>query len=145
MSRRWFVIGRELSGNTRRTLTLLSFLLPLIAWALVSYVPWLWHPLVRIGSPGDVAWFKPGLLVERDVFHEENAKAIAGGGRAADGTRANPVFLPAPHAVARAFYTAFAAKPTLRGDLWLHESLWLSIRTIFWGFVISSLVGVPLG
>jgi len=27
----------------------------------------------------------------------------------------------------------------------LHESLWLSIQTIFWGFVVSSAIGVPLG
>jgi NitT/TauT family transport system permease protein len=27
----------------------------------------------------------------------------------------------------------------------LHESLWHSIKVIFWGFVISSLAGVPLG
>jgi NitT/TauT family transport system permease protein len=116
-------------------------------WALVSYVPWIWHPLVRVTEPGDVAWFKPGLLVERAVFAEENAKLIAtpGGGRSAEGVRANPVFLPAPHEVARAFWTAFTTKPILRGELWLHQSLWLSIKTIFWGFVISSLVGVPLG
>jgi NitT/TauT family transport system permease protein len=28
---------------------------------------------------------------------------------------------------------------------WLHESLWHSIQIIFWGFVASSIVGVPLG
>ena len=32
------------------------------------------------------------------------------------------VFLPAPHEVAKAFYTAFHTRPLLRGDLWLHES-----------------------
>ena len=125
-------------------LTFLSFLLPIALWALVSYVPWLWHPLVRVTEPGDVTWFKPGLLVERAVFAEENAKiAAAPNGRFAAGERANPVFLPAPHEVARAFWTAFTTKPILRGELWLHQSLWLSIKTIFWGFVISSIVGVP--
>jgi len=145
MSRPWFVIGKELNPRVRLVFTLLSFLLPLVVWALVSYVPFLWHPLVRVGSPGDVSWFKPGLLVDRAVFTEENAKAVVAGGRAADGIRANPVFLPAPHEVARAFYTAFNTKPLLRGDLWLHESLALSIKTIVWGFLLSSLIGVPLG
>jgi NitT/TauT family transport system permease protein len=28
---------------------------------------------------------------------------------------------------------------------WLHESLWHSIQVIFWAFVISSVLGVPLG
>lgn len=122
-------------------------MLPLAAWALLSYVPWLWHPLIRVTNPGDIAWFKPDLLVERAVFAGENAK-VAGAdpaGRPADGVRANPVFLPAPHEVARAFWTAFTTEPRLRGDLWLHESLWLSIKTIAWGFFISSLIGVPLG
>jgi len=27
----------------------------------------------------------------------------------------------------------------------LHESLWSSIQVIFWGFVLSSVIGVPLG
>ena len=145
-SRSWFVIGREVAPRSRRVLTLLSFLLPLGLWALVSYVPWIWHPLVRVTDPGDVTWFRADLLVERPVFAEENAKiAATPGGHPARGERANPVFLPAPHQVARAFWTAFATKPILRGELWLHESLWLSIQTIFWGFAISSLLGVPLG
>lgn len=146
MSRtRWFVIGKELPSRVRTVFTLLSFLFPLVVWSLVSYVPFIWHPLIKVGSPGDVSWFKSGLLVERAVFAEENAKVAAAGGHLADGTRANPVFLPAPHEVGKAFYTAFTAKPVLRGDLWLHESLALSIKTIFWGFALSSLVGLPLG
>ncbi|MEO6994831.1 MAG: ABC transporter permease subunit [Lacunisphaera sp.] len=142
---RWFVIGKDLPPRVRTGFTVLSFLLPLALWSLVSYVPFIWHPLIRIGSPGDVSWFTPGLLVERAVFAKENAKAVAAGGHVADGTRANPVFLPAPHEVAKAFYTAFHTEPILRGDPWLHESLALSIKTIFWGFMISSLFGVPLG
>jgi NitT/TauT family transport system permease protein len=143
----WFALGKPVSRGQQRTLTVLSFLLPLALWALVSYVPWLWHPLIRVTAPGDVAWFKPGLLVERAVFAEENARVTATNpaGAAATGERANPVFLPAPHRVAFAFWTAFTTEPVLRGDPWLHESLGVSVRTIFWGFLISSLLGVPLG
>lgn len=126
-------------------LALLSFLLPLLLWSAVSYVPWIWHPLMRVNDAGTVEWFKPGLLVERAVFAEENAKAVTAGGRAATGERANPVFLPPPHAVGRALWTAFTTKPVLRDELWLHQSLLLSIRTIFLGFMLSSLFGVPLG
>src|SRR4051812_1517834 len=120
---RWFAIGKEPAPRLRVTLTFLSFLLPLAVWALVSYVPWLWHPLVNVTSPGDIAWFKSGLLVERAVFEEENAKISAAGGHAAECTPANPVFLPAPHKVARAFWTAFTSEPARKGDVWLHESL----------------------
>src|SRR5262249_16924837 len=35
--------------------------------------------------------------------------------------------------------------PRLANEPWLHESLGHSIRTIFWGFLVSSLFGVPLG
>jgi NitT/TauT family transport system permease protein len=144
---RRLAIGQPVSPRARRTLTLLSFLLPLGLWALVSYVPWLWHPLVRVTDPGSVAWFAPGLLVERAVFAEENARIASAtpSGRLAVGERTNPVFLPAPHEVGRAFWTAFTTEPVLRGDVWLHESLAQSIKTIFWGFFISSLFGVPLG
>jgi len=56
-----------------------------------------------------------------------------------------PIFLPDPHEVARAFYTAFTTAPQRTGDFWLHESLWQSCKIIFWGFVCSALLGVPLG
>ena len=141
--RPWFQIGGDVSVSARRWLTLCSFLLPLVVWAAVSYVPWLWHPLVRIEDPGEVAWFQAGQLIEKSVFAEENAR-LPEAARAV-GAPANPVFLPAPHEVGRAFWTAFTTKPVLRGDVWLHESLALSIQTIFWGFLLSSLVGVPLG
>jgi NitT/TauT family transport system permease protein len=61
------------------------------------------------------------------------------------GKPANPIYLPAPHEVARAFYTAFTDEPQRRSEKWLHESLWDSIQVIFWGFFLSSLFGVPLG
>jgi NitT/TauT family transport system permease protein len=146
-SRSWFVIGKDVSPRARRILTICSFLLPLVIWSLVSYVPWLWHPYVKVTNPGEVAWFRAGLLVERPVFADENAKLLAAspGAHLAEGVRANPAFLPAPHEVARAFWTAFTTKPALHGEPWLHESLWLSIKTIFWGFFLSSLLGVPLG
>ncbi|MES2697258.1 MAG: ABC transporter permease [Verrucomicrobiota bacterium] len=162
MSRsRWFAVGKPLPLRAQRVLTLCSFLLPLAVWALVSYVPFLWHPLMRIADPGDVAWFKADLLVERAVFADENQKLLAPptpaepsapqgaapppAPRLATGVRANPVFLPAPHEVARALWTAFTTKPRLKGDSWLHESLGQSIKTIFWGFLASSAIGVPLG
>jgi ABC-type nitrate/sulfonate/bicarbonate transport system permease component len=33
----------------------------------------------------------------------------------------------------------------LKGEPWLHESLWHSCQIIFWGFIFSAIVGVPLG
>src|SRR6202007_926456 len=40
---------------------------------------------------------------------------------------------------------SFTTAPETGDGQWLHESLWHSIQIIFWGFFISSLIGVPLG
>ena len=141
----WFAVLRPLFGGRRAGLWLLSFALPVLLWGAFSYVPFLWHPVMHVTDPGEVDWFKTGMLIDRHEFAREAEKVAAAGGRAPVGFRANPIYLPAPHQVARALYTAFTTKPILRGDTWLHESLWLSIQTIFWGFVISSAIGVPLG
>ena len=141
----WLTVLRPLSSRRAGVLWFASFLLPLLVWSAFSYVPFLWHPLVKVESAGDVSWFREGQLIPRADFAQEADKVAATGGRAPTGHRANPIFLPAPHEVGRALYTAFTTKPVLRGDAWLHESLWLSIQTIFWGFLISSAIGVPLG
>ncbi len=141
----WFAIRQELPPRRRSLLGVVAFLLPLALWCLVSYVPFIWHPMVRVVEPGAVSWFRPDLLIPREAFATEVARARSEGGTVPTGTRANPIYLPAPHAVGRALYTAFTTAPVLRGDLWLHESLGMSIRTIFWGFLISSAFGVPLG
>ena len=47
--------------------------------------------------------------------------------------------------MALAFYTSFTTPPPTQDGAWLHQSLWHSIQVIFWGFVISSALGVPLG
>jgi NitT/TauT family transport system permease protein len=140
--------SRPLAGLTPRASTKLlaaSFLVPLLLWCAVSYVPFIWHPMMRVRDPGDVAWLTAGQLVDRDAFATENAEVLRRGGRAATGDRANPVFLPAPHQVMRALVLGFTTAPARPDEPWLHQSLWHSIQVIFWGFLLSSLLGVPLG
>jgi NitT/TauT family transport system permease protein len=144
-ARDWLGLKEELPHHRQVTLTVLSFLAPLLLWCVVSYTPWIWHPNVRITAPGDVDYFVEDMEVPRRDFQTESGKVRAAGGTLPEGIRVNPVYLPAPHAVARAFYTAFTTEPRLPNEPWLHESLLHSIRTIFWGFFLSSLVGVPLG
>jgi len=126
-------------------LTLASFLLPLLAWCLVSYVPFVWHPKMKVEVPGAVDYFQPGMLVDRADFQRESADMKAERKALPVGVPANPIYLPAPHEVVRALYTAFTTPPPASDAPWLHQSLWHSVQIIFWGFVISSLVGVPLG
>lgn len=141
----WFAVRKQLRARPRLILGVMSFVLPVTLWSLVSYVPWLWHPKVEITAPGDVSYFKHGMLLDREVFLKEEAKIAEAGGTLPQGRPANPIYLPAPHQVAQAFYTAFTTEPKRRNEKWLHESLWSSIQVIFWGFLLSSLFGVPLG
>ena len=143
--RDWLGLKKELPPRRRLLLAGLSFVLPLALWSVVSYVPWVWHPLVRVTSAGDVEYFSTGMEVPRADFDRENRNALAQKTDPAQGYRVNPPYLPPPHAVARAFYTAFQTPPRLPGEPWLYQSLGHSIRTIFWGFVASSILGVPLG
>ena len=131
--------------SRERSLVAGSFLLPLLLWSLVSYVPFVWHPNVEITEPGGVSWFRPGMEVTREQFTTELERVLEEGLDAPTGFRVNPVYLPAPHEVFTAMYTAFTTEPQRRSERWLHESLWHSITVIFWGFFLSSLVGVPLG
>jgi NitT/TauT family transport system permease protein len=129
----------------------LAFVLPLALWSIVSYVPFVWHPLVHVRDasdvnvPGEYSYVAVDQLIDREVFDKRNLELAKAHARPLAGERANPVFLPAPHEVARAFYTAFTTPPLRKGDFWLHESLWQSCQVIFWGFVYSALIGLPLG
>ena len=111
----------------------------------MSYTPFIWHPNIEITEPGSVSYFQQGMQIERTAFYEELERQRAAGGSLPDGVRANPVYLPAPHEVAIAFYTSFTTEPQRRSEQWLHQSLWHSIQIIFWGFMLSSVIGVPLG
>ncbi|MBF0255269.1 MAG: ABC transporter permease [Gammaproteobacteria bacterium] len=141
----WFAVRKQLRPRARLLLGLMSFLLPLLVWSLVSYVPFIWHPQMEISEAGGVSYFREGMLVDRKVFDREAQAMAAEGKPMPQGQRANPIYLPAPHEVALALYTAFTTEPKRRNEPWLHESLWHSIQVIFWGFLLSSLFGVPLG
>ena len=141
----WLGLKKELSQRRRLLLITLSFVIPLTLWCIVSYVPWIWHPLIHITDAGDVDYFSEDMDIPKADFYKEVAKAKTAGEDVPKGYLVNPVYLPAPHLVARAFYTAFTTPPRLQDEPWLHQSLGHSIRTIFLGFFFSSLVGVPLG
>ena len=66
--RDWLGLKMELPSNRRLQLTILSFLVPLILWAAVSYVPFLWHPLVHVTVPGDVDYFTDDMEIPKADF-----------------------------------------------------------------------------
>ncbi len=145
MTNQWLAVRKPLPQSKAVPTAVMSFVLPILLWCLVSYIPFVWHPKIEVTNTGDVSYFKVGMLVDKDKFYEESNKMLEQEKSLPEGNRANPVYLPAPHEVVVALYTAFTTEPKRRNEKWLHESLWDSIQVIFWGFFISSLVGVPLG
>lgn len=141
----WLAVRKTLPPKPRWIVAWVSFALPILIWCSVSYLPFLWHPMVEVKVVGSVSYFQEGMLVEKELFSTELDNAKAEGLELPQGDPANPIYLPAPHKVIKAFYTSFATEPRRRSEKWLHESLWSSIQVIFWGFLLSSIIGVPLG
>jgi NitT/TauT family transport system permease protein len=141
----WFQVLRPISPRAKLLLGSMSFVLPIVVWSIVSYVPAVWHPQVFITDPGSIDYLQAGMRMNKAAFADEVAQAKAAHKEPPKGVPSNPIYLPAPHEVAEAFYTAFITPPPTKDSPWLHQSLWHSIQVIFWGFVISSAMGVPLG
>lgn len=137
--------SKALRRHQRGLVTLASFLLPLLLWSAVSYLPFVWHPKVQVSEAGGVDYFQIGMLVDHDEFEQQSGLMRTQHLALPQGTAANPIYLPAPHAVAKAMFSTFTTAPEQKDAPWLHQSLWHSIQIIFWGFVISSVIGVPLG
>lgn len=150
-STKWLVVREPLPPKVRTWLTVFAFIIPLGLWCAISYVPFIWSPQVVVTDPGDqsvpgdYAYVAKDQRIELDVFRKRNAELSEAGAALVQGYRSNPIYLPAPHEVAKAFYTAFTTEPQRRGDYWLHESLWHSCQIIFWGFFYAALFGLPLG
>jgi NitT/TauT family transport system permease protein len=141
----WFEDRMGLDAHMRTLLGIGSFLLPLLIWCLVSYVPYVWHPKILVTDPGGVDYFQVGSLVDKSMFANEVANMEMRHLAVPAGRPANPIYLPAPLGVAKALYTGLTHPPRTSDTPTMPASLWHSIQVIFWGFLISSVIGVPLG
>ncbi len=141
----WIGAPKPLSARKRTVLAIASFLLPVVIWCAVAYVPFIWHPLVEISDTGSVDYLEKGMRLDHATFDTEVAHAKTASTAPPQGTPANPVYLPAPDLVARALWNGIVHSPTEHDAIRLPQSLWHSIQIIFWGFLLSSLLGVPLG
>lgn len=143
------IAARFLSNADARQRALLgigSFLLPILVWCLVSYSPFIWHPKIYVTDPGGVDFFQVGMLVNKSMFAEESAIMAKDHQALPQGYPSNPIYLPSPGAVAEALYDGWFKAPSPdSGVPSMPVSMWHSIQIIFWGFLISSLIGVPLG
>ncbi|QIO08994.1 ABC transporter permease [Acinetobacter lanii] len=138
-------IARELTPRTKILFGFGSFLIPILLWCAVSYLPFIWHPQVQITDSGSVPFLQEGSRVDKQVFYSEAQTAVNQGAAPPQGKLVNPIYLPAPHEVAKALVTAFNTAPQQEGAPWFHESLWHSIKLVFSAFILSSIIGVPLG
>ncbi|MDH0835065.1 ABC transporter permease [Acinetobacter johnsonii] len=138
-------VARELSPQSKVLLGFGSFLIPILIWCAVSYLPFIWHPQVQITNSGSVSFLQVGSRVDKSVFYAEAQNAVNTGTEPPQGNLVNPIYLPAPHQVATALVTAFTTPPAQADAPWFHQSLWHSIKIVFSAFFIASLVGIPLG
>ncbi len=145
MIAKWFGGSADVDARRRALLGTGSFLLPLLAWCLISYTPFIWHPKVLVTDPGGVDYFQVDMLVDKAMFQEEVANMQQAHLAPPQGRPSNPIYLPAPDDVAKAFYNGFVNPPSNTDVPSMPASLWHSIQIIFWGFLLSSLIGVPLG
>ena len=88
----WFRIRRDLSPGRRLCLTIISFCLPAMIWCVVSYVPFIWHPDVKItvaaSREGSATVLTAGDHLPKDYFpkyvddvRQENASTREGSKR----------------------------------------------------------------
>lgn len=122
-----------------------SFVIPILIWCCVSYLPFIWHPQVQITDSGSVSYLQVGSRVDKRFFYQEAQNAVNQHQEPPQGKLVNPIYLPAPHEVAKALVTSFTTTPAQPDSPWLHQSLWHSIKIVFTAFFISSLIGIPLG
>lgn len=139
-----FTIRKEPSPPRRNLLLALSFLLPLLLWSAVSYVPSIWHNQMKVSEVGD-SYFKAQQYVPRKLFAEQTAKLVEQGKVPPVGVRSNPEYLPAPHEVGKAFYKLFTTAPDRKGEPWFHESMLNSIKIIALGYLLAVVIGLPIG
>lgn len=138
-------VAKELSQRNKLLLGLSSFLIPILIWCAVSYLPFIWHPQVQITHSGSVTYLQAESRVDKNTFYREAQNAVNAGLVPPQGKLVNPIYLPAPHEVATALVTAFVTPPVQADAPWFHQSLWHSIKIVFTAFFIASLVGIPLG
>ena len=70
------------------------------------------------------------------MFYLEAQNAVNRDSAPPQGILVNPIYLPAPHEVAKALVTAFTTPPEQPDSPWFHQSLWHSIKLVFSAFYL---------
>lgn len=140
----WRLYGRT-DGVSRGVFGVLAVLLPLLVWSAVSYLPFVWHPQVLITDPGGEDYLESGMRMNRADFTRAVSEMKEKNQPVPQGIATNPVYLPSPGEVLTAFVHAFTSSAPTGAEHSITQAFGHSLQIIFWGFLISSLIGVPLG
>lgn len=140
----WRLYGRT-DRMSRRVFGVLAVLLPLLVWGAVSYLPFVWHPQILVTDPGGEEYLETGMRMQRADFLNAVKEMQEQHQPVPQGIPTNPVYLPTPEEVLSAFVHAFTSSAPVGAEHSITQAFGHSIRIIFWGFVISSVIGVPLG
>lgn len=138
-------IRKPLGVRSALVMKVVSFLIPLGVWCAVSYTPWIWHPQMKILDRGGTKMYRLGDQVDKPDFAKEQDRLAKAGKPPMQATPANPIFLPAPHEVGKALYTAFTTPPPKPSMPWFHERIVQSIGVLAYAFVLASVIAVPIG
>ncbi len=141
----WLAVRKPLPHKKALVLKVIAFCIPLLVWCAVSYVPWIWHPQMKVWDKGETSMYRVGDYVDKPDYFKEQSRLKEAGKQAMAASPANPIFLPPPHEVGRAIYSAFTTPPVRKGTPWLHERIFHSVQLLFYGFLLSCAIALPLG
>ena len=72
---KWLRVLKPISPRANLIIGCLSFVVPILIWSLVSYVPWIWHPQIFITNPGSVDYLQAGMRMDKEAFANESSVA----------------------------------------------------------------------
>jgi len=141
----WLRIRQPLDRWRAFWLKACAFCIPLVVWCAISYLPFIWHPQMKVIEAGDSRTYPKKAYVPKDAYYTEQQRLLENGLTPMVGKSTNPMFLPAPHEVGMALKTAFTTEPLRKGAPWLHERILQSVKVLAMGFLLACAVALPLG
>ena len=81
-----------LSKRKKLFLGLGSFIIPLLIWSCVSYLPFIWHPQVQITDSGSVSYLQVGTRLEKSAYYAEAQQAVDQAKTPPTGILVNPIY-----------------------------------------------------
>ena len=72
---RWLRVLKPIPPRAKLVIGCLSFIVPILLWGIVSYVPIVWHPQMLITNAGSVDYLRPGMRMANAAFNDAAGEA----------------------------------------------------------------------